>query len=29
MAISIADPGGPIEVSKELIATLRAATTLG
>jgi hypothetical protein len=27
MAISIADPGGPIEVSKELIATLRAATT--
>jgi hypothetical protein len=26
MAISIADPGGPIEVSKELIATLRAAT---
>jgi hypothetical protein len=26
MAISIADPGGPIEVSKELMATLRAAT---
>lgn len=26
MAISIADPGGPIEVSKELVATLRAAT---
>jgi hypothetical protein len=24
MAISIADPGGPIEVSKELMATLRA-----
>ena len=26
MAISIADPGGPIEISKELIATIRAAT---
>jgi hypothetical protein len=25
MAISIADPGGPIEVSKELMATLRTA----
>jgi hypothetical protein len=25
MAISVADPGGPIEVSKELIATFRAA----
>jgi hypothetical protein len=25
MAISVADPGGPIEVSKELMATLRAA----
>ena len=24
-AISIADPGGPIEVTKELMATLRAA----
>jgi imidazolonepropionase-like amidohydrolase len=27
MAITIADPGGPIEVSKEGMATLRAATT--
>ena len=27
MAISIADPGGPIEVAKETIATLRAAST--
>lgn len=27
MAISIADPGGPIEVAKESIATLRAATS--
>jgi hypothetical protein len=26
MAITIADPGGPIEISKEMIATLRAAT---
>ena len=26
MAITIADPGGPIEVSKEMMATLRAAT---
>ena len=26
MAISIADPGGPIEVTKELVATLRAVT---
>jgi hypothetical protein len=26
MAISIADPGGPIEMSKELLATLRAAS---
>lgn len=26
MAISIADPGGPIEVTKELMATLRAVT---
>ena len=26
MAITIADPGGPIEISKEGIATLRAAT---
>jgi hypothetical protein len=27
MAITIADPGGPIEVAKEVMATLRAATT--
>jgi hypothetical protein len=26
MAITIADPGGPIEISKEMMATLRAAT---
>jgi hypothetical protein len=26
MAITIADPGGPIEISKETMATLRAAT---
>jgi len=26
MAISLADPGGPIEVTKELLATLRAVT---
>jgi hypothetical protein len=26
MAITIADPGGPIEVSRETVATLRAAT---
>ena len=26
MAITIADPGGPIEISKEGMATLRAAT---
>jgi hypothetical protein len=26
MALTIADPGGPIEVSKEMMATLRAAT---
>src|SRR5687767_8245610 len=26
MAITIADPGGPIEISKETVATLRAAT---
>jgi hypothetical protein len=26
MAIMIADPGGPIEISKEMMATLRAAT---
>ena len=26
MAISIADPGGPIEMTKELMATLRAVT---
>ena len=26
MAITIADPGGPIEISKEMVATLRAAT---
>jgi methanogenic corrinoid protein MtbC1 len=26
MAISLADPGGPIEMSKETIATIRAAT---
>ena len=26
MAITIADPGGPIEISKEGVATLRAAT---
>ncbi|MBA3691162.1 MAG: hypothetical protein H0W82_07095 [Actinobacteria bacterium] len=26
MAISIADPGGPIEVTKELMATIRAVT---
>ena len=26
MAITIADPGGPIEISKEVVATLRAAT---
>jgi hypothetical protein len=29
MAISIADPGGPIEVAKELMATLRAVTAPG
>jgi hypothetical protein len=29
MAITIADPGGPIEVAKETMATLRAATTPG
>jgi hypothetical protein len=27
MAITIADPGGPIEVAREVMATLRAATT--
>lgn len=27
MAITIADPGGPIEVTREAVATLRAATT--
>jgi hypothetical protein len=27
MSISLADPGGPIEVSKETIASLRAAST--
>lgn len=27
LAISIADPGGPIEVTKETMASLRAATT--
>jgi hypothetical protein len=27
MAISLADPGGPIEVTKELMATLRAVTS--
>ncbi len=27
MAISIADPGGPIELAKETIATLKAAST--
>jgi hypothetical protein len=27
MAITIADPGGPIEVAKETMATLRASTT--
>jgi hypothetical protein len=26
MAITIADPGGPIEISKEMMATVRAAT---
>ena len=26
MAITIADPGGPIEISRETVATLRAAT---
>jgi len=26
MAITIADPGGPIEISKEMMATLRAVT---
>jgi hypothetical protein len=26
MAITIADPGGPIEISKEMMATLRTAT---
>lgn len=26
MAITIADPGGPIEISREMMATLRAAT---
>jgi hypothetical protein len=26
MALTIADPGGPIEISKEMMATLRAAT---
>ncbi len=26
MAITIADPGGPIEIAKEMMATLRAAT---
>ena len=26
MAITIADPGGPIEISKEMMATLRATT---
>ena len=26
MAITIADPGGPIEISKEMMATIRAAT---
>src|SRR6476620_3797271 len=27
LAISMADPGGPIEMAKETMATLRAATT--
>jgi hypothetical protein len=29
MAITIADPGGPIEISKEIMATLRSASNPG